>query len=429
VNLDEFRRTLDEVTGPEPQPSAAARASVRQRHRRARQHRIVGTAAVVVVVATLVVALVNIGDGSRRVEVGNRGRPADVAGNGGVFPDATGTVLILDDGASGIVAVDLDHRIAQRRPTPGGGTQEQPIGIVGADSGFFVGSNDTYAVPFDGSPPIAVGRATEFTRAAEPNDVWLLTWPGGREGSGVPLSLREVDGHGKVLRQATNTDPTLGFPAIGIPEGIAYETSSGVALWDAQTAKVTGRLGSRAAFVDDIHDRMLAWCEDLCATEHITQIGGRDLTASVPTNAASFSARSARFSPDGRYLAAVAGPSGPISNDSLFEIVLIDTQTGASRIITPKNMRLDVSLAWSTDSQRLFFSPTAPVNTKITLGEYALPTHQLHIASVPFWGHLGIAVPKPTARPLLNAPARPQNECPPPVQTTDGSTPTCAFHF
>jgi hypothetical protein len=394
-----------------------------------RQRRLVGAGAVVVLVAMLVVATLEVGSGSRRIQIGNGGGTNGVATNGGLFPDATGTTLILDDGASGIVAVDLDHRVAHRRPTPGGGTQEQPIGIVGAHSAFFTGSNDIYAVPFDGSPAVSLGRANAFTRAAEPNNVWLVSWPGGRQGLGTPVSLREVDAHGNVIRRATSTDPNLGAPAMGIPKGIAYETTAGVALWDAQTERTTTRLGTKAAFVDDVHDDMLAWCEDLCATQHITHIGGRSITASTPANARAFEGRSARFSPDGRYLAAVVAVDSPLAPHPTYKIDLIDTRTGASRVITPKSIPLGVSLSWSPDSQRLFFSPFAHANTHITLGEYVVPTDQLHTATVPFWGNLGIAVAQSTAAPLLNAPTIAQNRCPPPVQTTGGPTPTCAFHF
>src|SRR5450755_1584640 len=158
-----------------------------------RRRRLTRAGTLVVVVAALVVVTLEAGGGSRRVQISNGGGPRGFATQAGLFPDATGTTLILDDGASGIVAVDLDHRVAQRRPTPGGGTPEQPTGIVGADRAFFTGSNDIYAVPFDGGPAVSLGHANAFTHAAEPNDVWLETWPNGREGLGTPLTLREVD--------------------------------------------------------------------------------------------------------------------------------------------------------------------------------------------------------------------------------------------
>ena len=230
MNLDEFRRTFDELAGPEPEPTAAARASVQYRSRRMRQRRLVGVGAVVLLIAMLVVAALEVGNGPGRVQISNGGGSNGAAPKRGLFPDVTGTTLILDNGASGIVAVDLDRRVAERRPTPGGGTQEQPIGIVGADTAFFTGSNGIYAVPLDGSPAISLGHANAFTRAAEPNEVWLVSWPGGRQGLGTPVSLREVDAHGNVIRQATNNDPNLGSPAMGIPKGIAYETTAGVAL-------------------------------------------------------------------------------------------------------------------------------------------------------------------------------------------------------
>jgi hypothetical protein len=429
VNLDEFRRAFDELAGPESEPSAEARANVRQRSRRARQRRVAQAGAIVLVLAALVVATREVVSSSRRVQIGNGGEPSGVATTGGLFPDATGTTLILDDGASGIVAVDLDRRVAERRPTPGGGTQEQPIGIVGAGGAFFTGSNDIYAVPFDGSPSVLLGHANAFTRAAEPNDAWLVSWAGGRQGSGTPVSLREVDEHGKFVRQATNNDANLGFPEMGIPEGLAYETAAGVALWDAQTGRITSRLGTKVAFVDDVHADMLAWCEALCSTEHITRIGGRDISVSMPAGAAAFEGRSARFSPDGRYLAAVVGLQGPLAPHSSYEIDLLDTRTGVARVITTKSIPLGVSLAWSPDSQRLFFSPFAYANTHIVLGEYVLRTDQLHTATVPFWGNLGIAVAQSTAAPLLASPTIARDKCPPPVQARGSPTPTCAFQF
>lgn len=430
MNLDEFRRTLDQIAGPEPEPSPTARAKVRQRSRRKRQRKLVTAGVLIVaVLATVVVASRERANRSGHVQISAGGGAAAAANSGGVFPDTTGLTLILDDGASGIIAVDLDNRSAQRRPTPGGSTPEQPIGIVGGDRAFVTGSNDVYAVPFDGHPAVRLGHADEFTRAAEPNDVWLISWPGGRQGSGTPVSLREVDMSGHVIRRATNGDPDLGAPEMGIPGGIAYESRAGVALWDAATEKVTARLGTGTAFVDDVHNNVLAWCENLCTTEHITQLGARDLTISAPTNSGSFTGRAARFSPDGRYLAAIAEPSGPVTNNARSEIVLIDAHTGASRVITPDTHGPGVSLAWSPDSRRLFFSPFADANTHITLGEYNLSTEQLHTAIVPFWGYLSLAAAQSTAAPLFTTPPTDQNACPPPAQASGGPTPACAFLF
>ena len=57
----------------------------------------------------------------------------------GVFPDTTRTVLALSDGYDGATFVDLDHRIAVRRPIDGERAGDQPYRLTRVGNALVVG--------------------------------------------------------------------------------------------------------------------------------------------------------------------------------------------------------------------------------------------------------------------------------------------------
>ena len=338
----------------------------------------------------------------------------------GVFASPTGSVLVFEDGSRGLVLVDVDRRIAVRRQVPSLG--QPPNQVLSTGKALIVGSSDVYAEPFSAAPAIDLGPAKITIPAAEPGTVWLIDY-----GAGPTSTAREVNVDGTVLHQTAGLN--IGYPTIGIPGGIAADGPTGIVLWDAKTG-ITTRLGGPGASVEDAHKTVLAWCDKQCNTMHLTRIGGHDLAVTAPPTEPVFDAGDARFSPDGRYLAAIMVDNDlPIASaNSTGEVVLIDTHTGALKVITSKTLQRTVSLAWSADSQHLFYSPFASATAKqITIGEYSVVDNSSDSATLPFWGHLSIATDRTVIAPLLAAQNVSRETCiPPPL---NGGTGPCAFSF
>ncbi len=287
----------------------------RTRVRRQRRARVAIACALVAGLATGAVVLTSAGGDTRRVNT----PPA-----AGVFPDASNTVLVLDDGYDGVTLVDLDRRVAVRRVVEGQRAGDQPYRLGRAGDRLIVGWDEIYAAPLAGGASKLLGHATIWVPAAEPGRIWTVDWPGGRIGLGNPTT-RLLDLTGRVLLEAS-FDPAIGFPAIGIPGGLAFETQEGVALWDAATNQVTARAGSCATvstFVSDSHGDLLAWCETECDLFHVTRLApsGPVDHPILPPHGTTFDARNARFSPDGRLLATTGGGW----------ITIVDSETGAPR--------------------------------------------------------------------------------------------------
>jgi hypothetical protein len=347
----------------------------------------------------------------------------------GVFPERTGSVAVLDDGYDGIVAIDLDHRVAVRRPVDGQRAGDQPFRLTRVASSLIVGWGDVYAAPLDGSAPHRLGTATISIPAAEPGRVWLVEYPGGRIGVGTP-TLREVDLTGRIIVQAAGLDPARYVPALGIPGGVAYESRVGIALWNVARGRIVRVLptsASVASFAVAGHGSTIAWCDSLCFTLRLTdtQSSRPDVVARTPTSTLAFQARSARFSPDGRQLAVVATTPGPVDPRAKGEIVLIDTRTGASRAITGRSWSPFTALAWSGDGRRLLFS------SNTTIGEYLLRDRQVRTATLGFpIGTLGVVAQRLEAAGLVEgAQLGEPTACRPPVVQPSGRAGACAFRF
>ena len=389
----------------------------RTRVRRQRRARVAIACALVAGLATGAVVLTSAGGDTRRVNT----PPA-----AGVFPDASNTVLVLDDGYDGVTLVDLDRRVAVRRVVEGQRAGDQPYRLGRAGDRLIVGWDDVYAAPLAGGASKLLGHATIWVPAAEPGRIWTVDWPGGRIGLGNPTT-RLLDLTGRVLLEAS-FDPAIGFPAIGIPGGLAFETQEGVALWDAATNQVTARLGRVprvSTFVSDSHGDLLAWCETECDLFHVTRLApsGPVDHPILPPHGTTFDARNARFSPDGRLLATTGGGW----------ITIVDSETGAPRrsfSSEPADPNLPPALAWSADGSRLYFTSDSYQQGETRLGEYVVATGDVHFATLPFGGAIrGVAVDRADVEALLDAPIGTEAACPPPAIQPSGRTGACAFEF
>ena len=380
-------------------------------------------AAVLILAATLLVAEIVASPGGHP-----RGNAAPTTHL--LFSDRTGTVLVFDDGYDGVLAVDLDHRVAARQIVQGQRAGDQPWRLTRVGGFLVVGWGDIWANPLPGGPSRLLARATISLPAAEPNRVWVIDYPD--EGQPATPTLREVDLSGKVVLEGKGLDPQQGFPTIGIPGGVAYGTDHGIALWDAATDGIVRRLGSQQAYAVGVSGDLLAWCESGCRQFHLTNLSGPDRVIALPPGAAAFG-RQVSFSPDGKLMAAVAGPGASPSPDATpgpappGAIVLIDTRTATTRWVGATPVAANSSLGWSPDGTRLFAAQSSS-RDQMTVVEYHVDSNRGEAATVPFGTDTGtfVTVSQADGTSLLTNPIGSQATCGPPPS---GRTGGCGFGF
>lgn len=306
-----------------------------------------------------------------------------------VFSEATGAVLVFDDGLAGIISLDLDDGRVERRPLDGQRAGDPNYRLLRVGNSLVVGWGEIHALPVDTLEGGLLGRATIFIPAVELDTVWLIDYPGGRIGQGTP-TYRQVRLDGDEIVSAAGLDPAMVYPAHGIPGGIVHETDSGITIWypDAETVRIPG---SGPGFVADVSDDLIAWCEGEC-TLHLTEIGGGDTVVPSPGPDRSFEPRSARFSPDGRLLAVVIGDPGPIGPDSTGAIAVIDVASGEATVVTGPLLPRPSYIGWSPDGRHLFFSSYSYGQSEMLIGWYRVTDGHLEIVTPPIGGALSFVI-------------------------------------
>ena len=173
---------------------------------------------------------------------------------------------------------------------------DQPYRLEFVDGHLIVGWEEIYAVDIASGESTLIGEATIFVLAAESDRAWLIDYSGGRIGSGG-LQVWQVSVFGEVLTTPVEIE-TSGFPAIGVPGGLAIESDSGISILDPARGSVV-ELGSGASFISDVtvgRGSALAWCSDPCDEFHVTElISDVDQVFTHPGQRLRFVARSARF--------------------------------------------------------------------------------------------------------------------------------------
>ena len=310
-----------------------------------------------------------------------------------VFSEETGSVLVFDDGIDGVVTVDLDTGVVTRLALPGQRAGDPDYRLLRVGDSLVVGWGVIHAISIDTLEASRLGEATVFIPAVEPDTVWLIDYPGGRIRQGPP-TYRQVGLDGSELASAPGLGPEQAYPAHGIPGGIVHEIAgSGIALWypDADPVRLPG---SGPGFVADVSGDLIAWCldEGRGCDLRLTELGGADRAVPSPDSDRSFQARSARFSPDGRMLAAIIGDPGPIGLDSKAAVVVIDVSSGEATVITEYILPRPEYLAWSVDGRHLFFSSYSYGGTETLLGWYRPADGHLEVVVSPLRGTLSFVV-------------------------------------
>lgn len=322
----------------------------------------------------------------------------------GVFPTATGTVLVFDDGDAGVVAVDVDHRRVARVPLEGQTTGDQPFRLHRTGDRFVVGWGEVFSAPLDGGRSMLVGASTIFVPALEDGTVWLVDYPGGRIGNGIP-TLRHVDVTGAVLAESPGLQDDDALPIREVYGGMAYETPDGVVVWDPATEQITYRFDA-GTVIGDVEGSLVAWCAGApgpCGNVHVTNLAtGADVQASPTDPRFAVNITGVRFSPDGTALAV----------QTAFEILLVDTTTGERRVAVTDGLPDAGYLAWADDGRRLFFTSYSYGTGQIDLGVYDLDTGETTRRHLPFGGTLDfVALPASVGSALLDTAATSFEPC------------------
>jgi len=293
----------------------------------------------------------------------NQTLPTSTTTSPALLPDTPWT-LIFDDGLEGVVVLDPNHPVGQTSELEGQRPGDQPYRLELVDSHLIVGWEQVHAVDIRSGESTVIGEATIFVPAAESDRVWLIDYAGGRIGQGA-VQVWQVSVSGEVL-----TPPVLietdGFPAIGVPGGLVIESGSGISIWDPTLAEVV-EMGSGPGFVSDVtvgHGSALAWCSDLCDEFHVTEVtSGADQVFIHPELSSPFLGRWARFSGDGRYLAAPT---------EVGDIVIFDRETGASEVAFSLPNSNFAKLEWAPSGYELFASVSNQDGLSTTMAYYRL---------------------------------------------------------
>ncbi|MGH9894954.1 MAG: hypothetical protein ACREA0_23825, partial [bacterium] len=187
--------------------------------------------------------------------------------------------------------------------------------------------------------------------------------------------------------------------------------------------------GADTGFVADVHGSLVAWCDGECAL-HLTQVGAEDIVVPSPDETRTFDPRSARFSPDGRLLAAIVTPPGPLGANSRAAIAVVDVDSGEATLISEPLLPRPSYLAWSDDGQSLFFSSWSYQQPETLLGWYRPADGHIEVTTLPFGGALSFVVLEPDdAGAFLASKLGSQENCEQVAAYPSRRTGICGFRF
>ena len=305
---------------------------------------------------------------------------------GPIFGEATGVILLLDDGLEGLTAIDPDRRLAHHSQVEGQRPGDEPYSMIRVGDRLVVGWGEPHSVDVATRQATSLGMATIFVPAAEPNRVWLIDYPGERIGSGTP-QVWQVDVTSGEALQDPVPKPPEGYPDIGIPGGLALQTDTGLNLWNVSTGEITALESDGTGFAHDVFGDELIWCSGNCSRLAVTNTS--TLITQIYVLPAPYDTFlvSSRMSPDGRYLAALVGAEGYRGA----AIWIVDRETGEAADIAEPGTHVDF-LAWSPDGEQLFATSYSYGATRTTVWRYDVADGTLTTVVLPFGGGISPVV-------------------------------------
>ena len=396
------------------------RALFEEARQRRRQRRRMAGATIAIVVALVAGLCMLVASGSER------GRGPNTSPLGphrlGTFAHPTGVVLVFADGLS----LDLDHRTVAVRAIAGQRAGDQRWDIVRAGDSVVVGWGQVWASAIAGGAPRMLGPVVTFVPAAEAGTVWLVNYPGGRIGEGTP-TLSEVTTTGRVIQSELGPPPLSGVPIVGIPGGLAFETSTGVAFWNAKQRAFTRRIGTSAGFIANAARGDVSWCEGLCTSLHVTAVVGSDKEFPSPQSGRVFEPDSVRLSPDGRYVAAITTSEGIGTANQLGSLNVIDTRTGDVDVVRD-GVSVWSTMTWTADSSTVFFA--SQNSSGMTLGRFRVGTRNADTAEIPIRNaEQFVIVNRSAAKTFLSGVAHEAASACSPMKTISKPSSGCAFGY
>ena len=302
-----------------------------------------------------------------------------------LFDDESPWVLLFDDGGHGVLVVDPNNPVETHIPVEGQTGGDQPYRISLVAENLVVGWGKIYSSSIATGDSTLLGHATIYVPATEPDRVWLVKWAGGSVGAGETTAW-QVDTTGANLTQPEVVDFN-GYPAIGVPGGLALESDDGIRLWYPTDGIADVGFGDGESRVLDTHGSLMAYCPaDPCVEVHVVDLESDQLTIiTVPEDVRTrnFGGRTGRFSPDGTKIALTTDQG----------VLLADTGTGQSITfeVDPSKL-LPLYVSWSPEGQQLFASTWSYGTNNTTIARYDLATDSLEVATLPYGGTIDFVV-------------------------------------
>lgn len=344
--------------------------------------------------------------------------PTAEPATGPLFGNPSDVVLLFDDGIDGVLALDPDTRVGSRSVLEGQRAGDQPYRLTRVEDSLVVGWSSIHASDVHTGKSTQLGDATIYVPAAETDRIWLIRWAGDRIGAGL-ANAWQVDTSGQQLTEPAELD-VEGFPAIGIPGGLAMQTDDGIWMWYPDGAADGAAFGDASATILDVSGNQLAFCEDGSCVEAqiIDQQTGRLQTIYRDEGFG----HAARFSPDGTHLALVTRDG---------TVVLASTQTGAAvDIIDDLTTDVPLHVDWSPDGTQLFAATYSHGQPQMMLARYDIETGDLDTARVPFGGAFSFVVlTSDEGATFLSDGDQPSDACPPVSVMPSGREGICGFRF
>jgi hypothetical protein len=280
------------------------------------------------------------------------------------FRDATGTVLLFDDGGDGALMVDLDTWERRRLELPGQRAGDQPFRLWKLGGWVVVGWEEVWAVA-PGEPERArqLGEATVFLPDAEPDALWLIDYHGGGVGTGHS-TWTLVDASGTAMAEVSSMPVGL-FPVRGVPGGLAVEAPNGTVVYDLEQDRLVDNPVGPDAWVADVTRDRVVWCDD----DPCKQLVLTDADATVVTTVGSgeeFHPNQVWLSPEGDRLA--AGVRVPVGGAVDLRLRIYRVDDGA--LLADAQLMLGGLYGdWTADGRQFFAwnhfphqGPPAPAN-------------------------------------------------------------------